>query len=625
MVARFLPLLLVTLFGLAGAREAILDFQAELELRPGGHLAVVENLTVRIEHDRVVHGLYRDLLARPLGSLAPAAGSIRYRIEEVRLDGRPEPWWSESNAQGLRVYMGRPETLAPLGVHRYTLRYRADYAGRRAGDLGRLDWNVTGNDWALPIERTTLRLHLPAGLSADAVRARAYAGPLGSTDEVAGVRIGNGWVFRYDGTLPPGSGLTLELSWPLALLPVDRAPADPLVRVLATVLLLFALLLTAVWVRQGRDPRPGAVIPRFRPPEGVSAALVAYLANHNLTPRVFTAAVAELAARGFLKVTDGPNPLLERVATDPPDERTPLELRALFEALLPPHRARIELSQANAEEIRQARSELGRRLRKKVAPYLRPNFAALLTTLGVAVLTVGSLVRHLSGEFALGAFAGLATFFYLAFAVAALQSAALAWDRYRLVPGLSPLGELLRIAFRLLFVFGGALVGGFFLGLYAGMAVGGLAAAIVLVAAWGAYPLPAYTPAGAEVWRHLQGLARYLGTTDAAELRRMNAPEDTPEALRRLYPYAIALGIESRFADRLERYLRVHPQESGRVLLWGTDRGAPQQARMAGFSTGVSRALQAAFVRATASRSGSAGRSGGFSGGGGGGGGGGGW
>ncbi|GEM89773.1 DUF2207 domain-containing protein [Oceanithermus desulfurans] len=623
MVARLLPLLLAALFGLAQAREAVLDFQSELVLLPGGHLEVTEDLTVRIEHDRIRHGLYRDLLKRPVAAWgASSQAAVRYTIEGAWLDDEPVPWRVQTSAQGLRVYLGSPAALAPTGVHRYTLRYRAEYASLARSGRGELEWNVTGNDWSFPIQRTSVRLVLPAGLDPDAVEARVYYGPLGSQSR-APLRAEEGaLVYRHAQTLPPGSGLTLYAAWPLAALPVARPPLDPLVAGLGLVLAAIVLFDAAAWFRSGRDPGGAPVIPRFRPPEGASAALAAYLTDRNVTPRSFAAALAELAARGFVEVSDGSEPRVARTSK-PTDERLPPELRALLEALVPRRRPQITLDRANAETLRRARSKLGRSLARRTAPYLRPNPAAALAGAAVAMLAIAALAGYLAGDFGVAVFAGVAVLFYLIFAAAALHAAALAWERYRLVPGLNPLGELLRIAGNLFFVFGAPLLGGFFLGLYAGMATGLLAAGLALVGALGLYLIPAFTPEGAALWRHLLGLARYLGTTDAAELRRIEAPEDAPETLRELYPYAIALGLESVFARRLERYLSAHPEAAPRVLVWGTGQDAHPHADFAGYSTGVSRALQTAYARLHSASSGGSG--GGFSGGGVGGGGGGGW
>ena len=89
--------------------------------------------------------------------------------------------------------------------------------------------------------------------------------------------------------------------------------------------------------------------------------------------------------------------------------------------------------------------------------------------------------------------------------------------------------------------------------------------------------------------------------TDEQELRRLGAPEDAPETLCRLYPYAIALGVESAFARRLGRYLDRFPENASAALLWDT--GPESYSRMPGrhnYSLGVSRSLQSAYEQAGA-------------------------
>ena len=377
-------------------------------------------------------------------------------------------------------------------------------------------------------------------------------------------------------------------------------PAAPgPVALLAGALVLLAAGVYLAWRWLGRDPK-GVTIPRFEPPEGVSAALAAYLSDRAATSRVFAAAVAELAARGFVEVVGGPKPRIDR-APHPPDERPPLELRALMEALLPQRRPQLELRRENGEVLLLARSELGRNLAKAATPYLRPNGAAVTAVELLASLALALAAGLAYGRYEVALLAGVATFAYVFLAAQALHAAALAWERHRQVPGLGQPRELARAAAGLLFVLLGAILGGYRLSLVAGVIAGALAALALLVGTWGAYLLPAFSPEGAKVWRHLQGLARYLGTTDGAELRRMGAPEDTPQTLRRLYPYAIALGVESAFARRLERHLGAYPEDVQAAMLWDT--GVDSYPRFSGartYSLGVSRALQNAYQQAGA-------------------------
>ena len=379
----------------------------------------------------------------------------------------------------------------------------------------------------------------------------------------------------------------------------QQATPTLLIAFLAAALLLLVAGLLLAWSRSGRDPA-GVVIPRFSPPEGVSATLAAYLADHSVTSRVFTTAIAELAARGFVSVVGGPQPRIDR-APRLPDERLPLELRALMEALLPQRRPQVILGRENANVVYLARSELDRNLTKKAAPYLRSNTLATKIVGPSASLVIAIAAGLAYGRLEAAFLAGLATLAYVFVAAYALHTAALNWERHRLVPGAARLRELTHAVANALFVFITPLLGGALLSSQAGTTVGALAATLALAAAWGTYLMPAFTPTGAEVWRHLQGLARYLSTTDAEELRRLGAPEDTPETLRRLYPYAIALGVESAFARRLNSYLDVHPQEVDAAILWNT--GTESYQRMAGrhnYSLGVSNSLRNAYEQAGA-------------------------
>ena len=380
---------------------------------------------------------------------------------------------------------------------------------------------------------------------------------------------------------------------------VRLATAQIVVWLLAGALVLIVAVVYIVRNRSERDPSR-IITPRFKPPRGVSAALAAYLSDRAATSRVFTAAVAELAARGLVKVVGGPKPRIDRLP-HPPDERPPLELRALMEALLPQRRPQLELGSENGEILLLAKSELERNLTKAAAPYLQPNDAAVTAVELLSSLALALATGLVYGRYEAAIITGIVVFAYVFLGAIALRAAARSWDRYQQVPGLIQLRELARLTINLLFVLLIPLMGGYWLGVAAGKTAGALAALVMLAGTWGAYLLPALTPEGAEVWRHLLGLARYLSTTDAEELRRIGAPEDAPEILRQLYPYAIALGVESAFARRLENHLNAYPDDVQAAMLWDT--GTESYPRMVGqytYSLGVSRALRAAYQQAGA-------------------------
>jgi uncharacterized membrane protein len=131
---------------------------------------------------------------------------------------------------------------------------------------------------------------------------------------------------------------------------------------------------------------------------------------------------------------------------------------------------------------------------------------------------------------------------------------------------------------------------------------------------------------GRGVLNQLEGFRTFLTATDADRLDRMTAPDGTPEVFERFLPYAIALGVENRWAERFKDV--IVPQDAGAAA------AAASPAWYSGGSTSdlgsIATALGSSFSSSLSAASsppssGGGGGGGGSSGGGGGGGGGGGW
>ncbi|HFB39501.1 MAG TPA: DUF2207 domain-containing protein, partial [Oceanithermus sp.] len=520
--------------------------------------------------------------------------------------------------RSLRVYLGDPARYVPRGRHVYALRYRVEGAVRPGPELL---WNVTGNDWAFPVELAEVSLATPVTPTTLA----AYVGAYGSRERVPVQEEGGVYRARVR-NLAPGTGLTLHARFPPGSLP-ETAGGDPAglpLLALAAGLLAFYLL---AWNRLGRDPRGPPRIPRFHPPEGVSAPLARLLVFGAKDDRTFLAGVLDLARRGHLLLDRIPGGY-RLVRREPEHEALPPELTALAGALFQNRRA-VSLDRQEAGRLRSARAALQNALALRERAYRKANGTPFWAGTLLVALVLALLAYYAgAGSFGLAAFAALCAVFTAVFGQVALARAALALEAYRRVPGLGPLGPLLGAAFSLLafltLPLPAALVTFFLVGPPAALAV------YLLLALNGlfGYLLPAYTPEGVRTRNHLLGLARYLAVTDEAELRRIGAPEDTPAHLEALFPYAVALGLEAPLARRLTRALAraEEGEDAGRapVLTWYRGPGlaradAASLARVPTLLTrDLTRGLLAAYHRAVAPGSGGSSR-GGVGGGGGGG------
>ena len=296
----------------AGA-EAIAELSAELFLEESGAFGVVE----RIRYDfgaEQRHGIYREIPLRG-GEGFGEARSIAIDVDGVTDEaGRERPWRLERGGGRIHLRIGDPDRTV-TGVHEYRIRYRVRRALRFLEDRDELAWNVTGNEWKVPIARAEARVHLPpdaaAGARGAAVGARCFAGPYGTTAGACGARVEGGSVaFTAEG-LAPAEGLTAVVELPKGMLRAPSAASlafERLIELGGAWLLLplatFALLLRH-WRTHGVDPGRGDAIPvRYEPPEGLTPAEVGTLLDERADLADLTATLLDLAVRGYLDLQE---------------------------------------------------------------------------------------------------------------------------------------------------------------------------------------------------------------------------------------------------------------------------------------------------------------------------------
>lgn len=295
----------------ASAQERIAHFDARIEVQDDSALIVTERITVIAEGRQIKRGIYRDLPTIFRRKGAPTL-TATLDVLSVERDGAPEPYHSKSIRNGQRIYIGSEQTYLTHGVYTYTLRYRTQRQLRFFDAYDEVYWNVTGNEWAFPIDFAAADIVLPKG--AAPVSQAAYTGPLGSTgsnyaviDDVRGDRF-----IRFEATRPlnSGEGLTVAVSFPKGFVTpppfvstVDLMFAHPVFRGLLAGLAGLAVFYALVWLMAGRDPNGRAIMPAFSPPDGLSPAACRYImrlgADDNPT---LSAAMMNIAAKGYWRI-----------------------------------------------------------------------------------------------------------------------------------------------------------------------------------------------------------------------------------------------------------------------------------------------------------------------------------
>ncbi len=621
----------------AVAEERIRDFASDVTIARDGSIEVSETIRVEAENVAINRGIFRDIPTRYDGPRGQRV-KVGFTLIETLRDGQVEPSKIETMSNGVRIKIGNPDVIIPVGEHVYTIRYRATRMLGRFKDFDELYWNVTGSGWRFPIDKASVTIALP--VAATFGQRSSYTGFQGSSANDAQVTGESAGRISFATTAPlaAGQGLTVAVAFPkgvvdapssttrLGWLLADWGP--PLIAV-AGLGGLIAFLYTA-WARVGRDPRAGPVVPIFAPPDNLSPAAMRYVIKQNLDNRGFAAALVDAAVKGHVRLVEehggffGKNErTIERPVTFTAQPLDPVEQDAI-NALVSPGQS-IAMDNENHATFASANKGLAaayatRFEGKAFNRNLAWAFAAVAVWLLVVCLTAMTIV---AGE-------GVAAAELFLLPPLALAAVAVAWfslPKMGKKVGCVVHGVLIAIAAFAVMATLPLIPMALAAGRWMPLAIAALGLPLALSAfAW----IDAPTREGRAMLDRIAGFKQYLSITERERLDRMQAPEDDLQLFERFLPYAIALEVENRWADRFTSMLAAASAAAAssggaQGFAWYSGSSSPWT-DAGGFVGSIGDSLSSAISSAsTAPGSSSGSGGGGFSGGGGGGGGGGGW
>ena len=600
----------------AAANEELLSFLSDVTVHVNGSMTVSETIRVRAEGNDIKRGIYRDFPT----TYKTGRGHdyiVDFEIVSVERDGTPEPYHLEHRNNGVRIYMGHRDVYLAPGVYTYTLTYETTRQIGFFENHDELYWNVTGNEWALPILNAKARVSLPASVPAAEIRTEAYTGPTGARRQhyESSLDIQQRAAFATTKPLRPGEGLTIVVMWPKGHVqpPTSSQKLGYLLRDnrgllmgLAGLLLLLAYYFWA-WLQVGRDPRSGVIIPQYAPPHDLSPAAMRYIHKMRFDHKAYAAAIINMAVKGHITIAeDDDTYTLTRVA-DADDTRLTAGERKLRQRLFK-GRTSMTLQQSNHESIRASVKALKRFLRGEYHKlYFHTNGWYLVPGLAISAVTL--LVCDI------GATDDKPSFLFLTIwlTVWSFTVFILLTQRLFVMAGLFGIFEIAAL---------------FALADMSSWELTALVILLILVNVIFLYLVKAPTNTGRRIMDAIEGFKMYLSVAEKNRMNVLNPPEQTPELFEKYLPYALALGVDQewseQFAHRLaqvdgaDRQSRYNPSWY-RGTSW--DRFGANR-----FGSKLSSSLtQAISASSRAPGSSSGGGGGGSSGGGGGGGGGGGW
>ncbi|MBS0169466.1 MAG: DUF2207 domain-containing protein [Nitrospira sp.] len=492
----------------AEARSFVLSrFDVDLQVLPSGDLLVTETVSPRFEGSW--NGIERLI---PVDYRTPQGFTYQLLLDLVSVtdeQGTPLKFESsrERHYRNFRIWIPG----ATDATRTFVLKYRARNALKFFEDHDELYWNVTGDEWDVPIEAASARILLPPHVTG--VRALAFTGAYGAREEAATVAVEASRI-TMTMTRPLGfrEGLTAVVGWDKGLVaaptPVDQAQQFlganwPL----ALPPFVLAVMLRLWWTR-GRDPRLRPIAVAYEPPDHMTPAEVGTLADESPDVRDITATVVDLAVRGYLRIKEQKTEQLFGLWTSTDYVFHRIKPKQDWTGLPTHERLLLEALYKDEEGDAVSLSSLVNRFYRSL-PAIRDAIFDSLQTRAYYAQRPDRVKQH---YYLAGGLLGLGMIFGLA---------AMA-DKWGLAPQ------------------------AFFL---AGICSGGI------VAGFGRL-MPARTVKGTRALESVLGFEEFLTKVEADRFDRV---VKSPELFEKFLPYAMALGVETNWARAFESIVLTAP------------------------------------------------------------------
>ncbi|CAN5210247.1 hypothetical protein BH09ACT1_BH09ACT1_02630 [soil metagenome] len=330
--------------------EHISTFDIDYTIEKSGTVHAVERISYDFGGETGKHGIDRYLASR-FSSGASVDRVYSYDHISVSSPSGASALFSTSLSNVLQIRIGN-QNATVRGTQKYVIRYDITGALNRAtqDDGNLLDefyWNSTGNNWVVPISRTTVTVHGAAAPQ----KATCFAGPLNSQNSCESATVKPTVATFSAKELASGEGLTIDAGYPSgtytntapvlkASIPQGSTPItggtnngpnpfwSPLNWAIGLALLIIiplAFLLLVVARRRDQEyvdvtpgsiprdeanapvgpaPRDETVVVNYSPPIGVPVGAATTLLSKSRKTVDITATLIDLAVRGHLRIEE---------------------------------------------------------------------------------------------------------------------------------------------------------------------------------------------------------------------------------------------------------------------------------------------------------------------------------
>jgi uncharacterized membrane protein len=568
-------LLVAPAFAIAqsSSEEKIDGFYVSATINQDATVKVAEKIVYNFG-DNERHGIFRTIPIKYSNTL----GNLKIKITDITVtDENFKEYEFDVSTKGrnLEIKIGNAAAYV-RGIKTYVITYTVDRSMSYFEDFDEWYWNLTGNEWNVPIGEIEAMIHFPQGIAGNELKVSCYIGSAGSNQSCGTITSTStqsvqSVSFKAPRGLQPFEGLTAAVGFPKGIVhePTQQEKITDLIKDNAILILpvLVFLFMFRLWWQKGKDPAGrGTIVPEYESPEKLSPMEMSLMLNQSVRDKDISAHIIYLAEKGFIKITQTGEKKFLKDTTDYILTKTKNISEAENEVDKKLLTALFHDDTGNEKANERKLSDLKHEFYKELTNIKRSVITSVITKGYYTEDPLKTIFKYI----------GLGVVFEIA---AFLIALALGYTGVLLIVSIALSGACI-IIFALL--------------------------------------MPRVTSSGAVIKERIEGLKRYITVAEKDRINFHNAPEKKPELFEKLLPFAMVLGVEKAWADQFKDMYLTEPS-------WyhGTHPGAFNAVIFANSLSSFNSVAATNLASAPGGGSGSGG--GGFSGGGFGGGGGGSW
>ncbi len=480
------------------AVETIRNFDVTVDVNKDSSILVTENIKYDFG-DTSRHGIFRDIpvvYPSKLGNISTELFAVNVLVDDV---GVPFTVTPKGNDKEIKI--GDPNKTIS-GKHNYQISYRVDGAIAFYKDMDEIYWNMTGNDWPAGIENMNGQIILPAGTDMNAIQKSCYIGVYGSKER-CNVKIDGNTVSTISPRiLNPHEGITLAVGFPKGIVTpgtkIKNSSAFTNNYIIFLLPVIVLVVMFFIWRKKGKDPKGlSTIMAEYEPPLNMKPTILGYMASGYFNPMIITAGIIYLAEQGFIKIKKTEN-----------------------ESFLRGEEYELELVKNDISSLEKTE--------KEIFNLFFENGSAL-----GSIKKISDISKNLSLSMKMEKM------------IDSLSKTLIEKGFYKVTTNNKAGGYIVR---GMVFAFISTII---FSQIFGPLSAFSSIISGIIIAVFG-FLMGKKTKLGAETKDHILGFKMFLSMTEKDRLDFHNAPEKRPEQFMELLPYAIALGIETKWAKQFE-------------------------------------------------------------------------